>query len=59
MAGSVHTLGYAFVMQGAGKSFVLLAVPALGVTYAGVKLAGSKRFNTSDKWVWAASSAKE
>jgi hypothetical protein len=59
MAGSVHTLGYAFVMQGAGKSFMLLAVPAFGVTYARVKLAGFKRFNTSDKWIWATSSAKE
>lgn len=43
-------LGLGTMMSGASLPFFLLAMPALGVTYAGIKLAGPRRFNTSAEW---------
>lgn len=43
-------LGLGTMMAGGGLPFFLLAVPAFGVTYGGTKLAGPRRFDTSEKW---------
>ena len=52
-------LGSALTMYGVGTLYYLLAVPAFGVTYAGSKLAGPRRFNTTDKWVLQISSPEK
>ena len=51
-------LGSVFTMSGAGTPFFLLAVPAFGVTYAGIKIAGPRRFNTTNKWALQISTIK-
>ncbi|RDV13875.1 hypothetical protein DXT99_17770 [Pontibacter diazotrophicus] len=43
-------LGLGTMMAGGGLPFFLLAVPAFGITYGGSKLAGPRRFDTSEKW---------
>ena len=52
--------GSSLMMEyGVGTPFFLLAVPAFGVTYAGLKLAGPRRFNTTNKWALQISSPKK